>query len=203
MGCFDPTDGDTVGSSEGEPVDCPEIELGHMYHEGLGVESDYAKALEWYLKAAKPSAQFPDGHPESHYYVGNMYHRGHGVVRDDTTAVAYFRKSAMLGVAVAQVATAYMLNFGVGCRKNQKEALWWLEQAARQGCADAQLLLGDNLEDDHPAEAYYWFVVACSNAEIDEDHRNKAHAAIEGLKRRILPKKAKAINSSAEVCFRH
>lgn len=184
-------------------MDCPELELADAYHEGFDLERDYSKALEWYFKATQPSKAFPEGHPESYYRIGTMYYDGRGVDKDYPRAARYFRKAALLGVAEAQMATAYMLNFGVGCRENQKEALWWLEQAARQGRDDAQYLLAESLADDDPAKAYYWFVIAASNADLDDDHREKAHAAIEELKKRILPKKAKAINSSAAVCFRH
>lgn len=178
-------------------MNCPELELGHMCHDGLDVERDYAKAMQWYLKATRSSGNFPDGHPDSYYCVGNMYHKGEGVEKNNARAAKFFRKSALLGMADAQVATAYMLYFGIGCRENQKEALAWLEKAAAQGCIDGQYLLADSLADNDPAKSYYWFVCAVNNADLDDEHREKAMAAMREIKGRISFEDAKEIEQLA------
>ena len=61
--------------------------LGVMYAEGTGVRQDYAKAREWYQKAAG------QGFANAQYLLGAMYFEGKGVRQNTSTAKEYFGKS--------------------------------------------------------------------------------------------------------------
>ncbi len=46
---------------------------GHMYERGMGVDINYQKAIEWYLKSIK------NGNPAAYTRLGFIYERGLGV----------------------------------------------------------------------------------------------------------------------------
>ena len=66
-----------------------EIEID-MYS-GMGVETDSAKAAEWYRKAAE------QGLDSAQYHLGRCYEGGHGVTKDLTKAAEWYQKAADKG----------------------------------------------------------------------------------------------------------
>ena len=66
-----------------------EIEID-MYS-GMGVETDSAKAAEWYRKAAE------QGLGSAQYHLGRCYEGGHGVTKDLTKAAEWYQKAADKG----------------------------------------------------------------------------------------------------------
>mgnify|MGYP003517569551 FL=1 len=69
-----------------------------MYAEGKGVEQDYSKAAEWYLKAAE------QGYVKAQFNLGNMYYTGRGVKRDYQEARKWWKNAAEQGNERAQKA---------------------------------------------------------------------------------------------------
>ena len=67
-----------------------------MYDEGLGIEQDYAKAREWYEKAAA------NGNNAAQANLGVMYYLGNGVEKDYAKAIEWFGKAASNGNVSAQ-----------------------------------------------------------------------------------------------------
>ncbi|MEC7189110.1 MAG: tetratricopeptide repeat protein [Pseudomonadota bacterium] len=76
-----------------------QLNLGHLYHEGLGVEVDYDAAFLWYQRAAE------SGLAEAQFNLGLLYYDGAGVPRDRQTALELFREAEAQSVAAA----SYML----------------------------------------------------------------------------------------------
>src|SRR4051812_26466203 len=76
-----------------------QFELAEFYHFGKGTSIDYAKAIEWYDKAAS------QGHPSAQYMSG-MYYKDASpfkiVKRDLVKAADLFEKAAKQGLACAQ-----------------------------------------------------------------------------------------------------
>ena len=66
-------------------------QLGQKYRLGEGVKQDYARAAEWYRKAAE------QGHAAAQGHLGVMYASGEGVKQDYAQAVEWYRKSAEQG----------------------------------------------------------------------------------------------------------
>ena len=62
-----------------------------MYSAGLGVSQDYAKAKEWYEKAAAQGEVF------AQYNLGEMYELGKGVAQDYAKAREWYEKAAAQG----------------------------------------------------------------------------------------------------------
>ncbi len=67
-----------------------------MYKNGDGVQQDYHKAMEYYLKAADHRDEW------AHLYIGHMYYTGEGVKQDYLKAMKYFLESEILGNLEAQ-----------------------------------------------------------------------------------------------------
>ena len=80
-----------------------QFHLGDMYRRGQGVDRDYAKAVEWYQKAADQK------YAPAQYNLGIMYGYGHGVGQDYTEAARLYKLAADQGYAEAQVRLATLL----------------------------------------------------------------------------------------------
>ncbi len=62
--------------------------LGMMYMKGQGVEQDYKKAGEWFLKASEKAI------PSAHYKLGDLYFKGRGLPKDYESAYIWFSVGA-------------------------------------------------------------------------------------------------------------
>jgi len=65
--------------------------LGVRYHEGQGVNQDYAQAALWWRKAAER------GYANAQYALGFLYRYGQGVIQDYDQAAQWYRKAAEQG----------------------------------------------------------------------------------------------------------
>jgi len=65
--------------------------LGNMYSDGKGVPQNYAKAVEWYRKAAK------QGYVRSQNLLGFMYELGKGVPQNYIVAYKWVNIAATSG----------------------------------------------------------------------------------------------------------
>jgi len=63
---------------------------GEIYEKGLGIQSDYKTAADWYRKA---SAQ---GNSRAQINLGNLYEKGLGVEKNVSTAMEWYRKASGL-----------------------------------------------------------------------------------------------------------
>ena len=68
-----------------------QFNLGVLYDEGAGVESDLATAAGWYRKAAA------QGFIDAQTNLGILYYHGLGVQRDRDEAARWFRMAAEQG----------------------------------------------------------------------------------------------------------
>ena len=60
-----------------------------MYAEGQGAARDYAKAVQWYQRAAE------QGDAAAQYNLGMVYAQGQGVPRDNARAYFWYNLAAM------------------------------------------------------------------------------------------------------------
>ena len=110
--------------------------LADRYYNGSGVEKDYSKTVEWYVKAAE------QGYASAQYNLGNMYYSGKGVEQDYAKAVEWYRKAAEQGYADAQNCLGNMFFKGEGVEQNYSEAIDWYLKAADKGVLNAMRKLG-------------------------------------------------------------
>ena len=137
--------------------------LGYIYENGLyGVKQDYAKAAEWYEKAAKKGNMLAQAN------LSNIYYAGRGVKQDYAKAFKWAEKAAKQGDSVSQYNLGVMYDDGKGVRQDYVKAREWYEKAAEQGNLNAQFNLGvmyangEGVPQDLTT-AKEWFGKACDN----------------------------------------
>ena len=117
-----------------------QFEVGLCYANGIGVDTDLKKSLEWLNKSAK------NGYPDGLYAVGYAYLRGTGTKQDYKKAFQYLTEGANKKSSNAQYWLGCMYEAGIGTGKNMKEAKRWWTEAANQGMPDAEIALGQTYE---------------------------------------------------------
>ncbi|MEM8981009.1 MAG: tetratricopeptide repeat protein [Pseudomonadota bacterium] len=110
--------------------------MGLLYHYGLGVPEDKARAFAHY----KRGAQGID--VTAWKEAGLALYFGRGVEKDYDEAFAYLTQAADLGDARAQYMTGFMLARGQGVKKNERKALVRLRAAVAQDDNNARAELG-------------------------------------------------------------
>ncbi len=105
--------------------------IGYMYASGDVVPQDYAKALEWYEKAAGL------GESAAKYQIGYLYFSGNGVTQDYTKAMEWYKEAADLGAVGAMYEIGNLYFHGQGVEQDYAKALEWYEKAAACGNDDA------------------------------------------------------------------
>lgn len=104
-----------------------QLNLGLMHENGQGASKNYAKAAEWYHKAAA------QGLARAQVRLGLMYNYGRGVPKDYAKATQWYRKAAVQGHARAQSSLGGSYGNGVGVTQDYVQAYMWLSLAAAQG----------------------------------------------------------------------
>ncbi len=99
--------------------------LGVLYaNGGKGLQQDFAKALDWFRKAA---AQRDAG---SMRQLATMYDKGQGVPADPAASLDWYQKAANRGDALAQLVLGMKYVAGQGVAKDNLQAYKWLTLAS-------------------------------------------------------------------------
>ena len=106
-----------------------QLAIGRMYERGIGVPQGYAKAVEWYRRAAE------QGLARAQYNLGRMYDYGRGVTQDYAKAVKWYRRAAEQEFAGAQNDLGFMHEQGLGVPQDYAKAVEWYRRAAEPGGA--------------------------------------------------------------------
>jgi TPR repeat protein/tRNA A-37 threonylcarbamoyl transferase component Bud32 len=109
---------------------------GEECYTGRGALQDYAKAREWYEKAAA------HGHAEAEFRLGWLHDHGRGVPRDAAAARAWYERAARNGSAGAMYHLGVLYKKGRGVPRDLAKAREWWLSAAEVGHAGAQANLG-------------------------------------------------------------
>lgn len=135
-----------------------QYKLGACYYSGNGVEQDYEKAVEWYLKAEKQG----EWDCNANYTLAKCYEYGIGVKQNYAEAEKRYRIIAdnnmyewhhwdrikcRIGAEQNDAESQYKLGVyyenGKGVKQDYEEAIKWYRKAAEQGYIKAQKSLGD------------------------------------------------------------
>lgn len=144
--------------------------LGKIYSEGIMMSPDYQRALSWYSKAAE------QGSADAMFELGYLYYTGEYIAADIEQAVHWFSESGQRGVAQAAFILAEIYATGKdGVKKDESNACYWYEKAARLGSVEAQgkfaamYALGTGKEQNY-LEAWAWIIIAGGdNPHIDKE----------------------------------
>lgn len=122
------------------PTDDPQenasalIRLGALHEEGILVERDGKKTMEYYARAANAPYASASILSLAHYLVGINYRLGDlGLEQDFGLALEHLTLSADAGYAPAQRALGLMYAEGIGTPKDDSRATRLFEKAAHQG----------------------------------------------------------------------
>jgi hypothetical protein len=119
--------------------------VGHAYRDGVGTAQDYAKAVEWFGKAAE------HGDARSAARLGYMFEEGLGVGKDRARANDFYKTSAELGNLIGMSNYGENLVYGRDVERNVAEGLKWLQQSADGGNDNALTKLALIHDCDHCA----------------------------------------------------
>ena len=90
--------------------------IGKMHCYGLGIEQDYEKAFEWFLKSAQEDNKF------AQYSLANLYYYGNGLEKDLSQAFLWYQRSSAQGQPYASYAVAQMYSIGEYVCQNEETA---------------------------------------------------------------------------------
>ncbi len=139
-------------------------DLGRMYQDGLGRESDPELAREWYAKALAAFLEAEKSSPNrfTQYRIGWMLLHGVGTERDEAAALPWLEKAAQGGNSFAKYQIGKLLLTGTDAvAKDTERALKLLTECAEDGSQYAQYtlgkayLLGRDLPQDQ-GQAIHW-----------------------------------------------
>jgi hypothetical protein len=117
-----------------------------LYQSGFGVAQDYAKAREWFEKAAE------EGNATAMINLGLLYENGHGVAQDYATAREWYEKAAAKDDAGAMFNLGLLYAKGRGVPQDYATAREWYEKAADKSETRATAAL-ENLSVSEAAAA--------------------------------------------------
>jgi TPR repeat protein len=140
--------------------------LGWLYQNGEGVPQDYAKAREWFEKAADK------GNEEAMTILGQIFAFGLGVRQDSAKAREWWEKVANKGDALAMTKLGWLYETGRGVTHDYSKAREWYEKAAAKNYADAMFNLGRLYANGHGvardyAKAREWWEKAAAKGDED------------------------------------
>ena len=101
-----------------------------------GMRKSYARAVDFYRKAAEL------GHADAQSHLGDCYYEGVGIHRDYEGAITWFQKAAELGNAHAQYMLGVMYGGGKGVKRDYDESARWYKMASGNGDVHALQMLG-------------------------------------------------------------
>ena len=97
------------------------------YKNGERLVQNYAKALEWFQKAADQE------YANAQNNIGDMYETGKGVKLDDVKAAKWYLKAANQGVAEAQNSLGLMYFEGRGVEQDKVKSQEWYSKSCDNG----------------------------------------------------------------------
>ncbi len=175
-----------------------EFELGAMFHDGDGIDQDYAKALEWYTKAAQA------GNRQAAFNLALMYRNGEGTSVNLDAAHGWFVRASDAGDVRAAFHLGQMSYTGQGATQDFEKALQYYLKSARGGFADAQMnagvmyVRGEGVPKQDVINAYAWLKIASENgstraaslltslnAQLTEQQKTEGEARMVELKKEI------------------
>ena len=127
-------------------------DLGRMFADGLGRDTDMALAQEWYGKALRAfrteeASVKEKQKPYFQYRIGKMYAFGLGTEQNDEQAAYWFSQAAALGHKYAQYSLAGLYRCGQGVEQNDMQAFDLYRSSSDQGNPYASLELAKMYQD--------------------------------------------------------
>lgn len=111
-----------------EPTAVELYQTGYNYHHGInGIDVDYAKARDYYQRAAEK------GFVSALSQLGWLYDNGLGVDVDYAKALDYYQQAAEKGDPVGLYNLGWLYEYGKGVEKDSEKAKDYYKKSARAG----------------------------------------------------------------------
>lgn len=143
-----------VAASQQNPLGS--FNLGLMYEQGKGLDSDPSVAMKLYLTAANAN------NAKAMVQLAGLYFSGLGGAHDEQQAIHWYKKAQALGDMEAFYQLGLLSETGVGLDLNYKQALEYYDLAQNKGNAKAMLALARMYQyglgvhkNNEQAEIYY------------------------------------------------
>ncbi|KAF9901566.1 hypothetical protein EC991_006014 [Linnemannia zychae] len=169
-----------------------ENNLGAVYLKGgYGVEQDYTKAFEYFLKGAEK------GYAGAQETVAYLYEEGQGVEQDFEKAIAWYKKAGRKGNGAALYRLGNMYHNGRGVEKNFYKAKVQYDRAVRSGSVAAQYAVGVYFEfgwgvSRNYVSAMEYFILAAKNGS-EEGAKAVMRLKAMGVTTELLPEYLRSI----------
>ena len=158
-----------VAQSENQTYKETEESLkGDAFCYGNGVDQNYEKAYEWYLKGAE------SGDAKCMTRLGELYVNGAGVTQDYEKALEYFHQAAELQIPKAMYDIGLLYEHGLGVEKIYQKALVWYQASIDAGGVMAMSDLGMMYFDGRGVEQDYEKCMAWWSRAADHGDRLSA-----------------------------
>lgn len=135
------------------------FDIGMGYYWGIyGLYKNNYKAAKWFEES---------GTPKSFFYLANIYYFD-SLLADIKESFKYMTLAAKGEFKIAQYYLGIMYKKGIGCKKNNEDAIMWFLKAAEQGYLDAQIEIaeqyyyGEMIEKNYE-ESFRWYFKAAEN----------------------------------------
>ena len=109
--------------------------IGWCYKNGIGIEKDMNKAVEWYIKSVEQRNSVAT------LQLALCYIYGEGVGMDIPKGFELFEQSALLGHSMGMYSVGINYQSGQSVPVDMNKAKEWFAKAAAQGNTDAQTML--------------------------------------------------------------
>ena len=175
---------EVIVEAEPEVVDStPLYLLGKQYYNGDGVVCDYAKAYEYYQKAAYL------GNVNAMMAIGDLYFDGDGVEQDELKAKEWYLKAADLGNSEAMNTVGDLYYSGNNPKEDFPMALEWYLKAAELGNGEAAENIGNLYRNGYGVEksikdAMKWYFKAIELGNDDACKHIELMVDVEEIERR-------------------
>lgn len=125
-----------VACAVDQSVGRSDYETGVKYLQGIGVEKNAVKAVEYLLKAGDA------GNADALLTLGYLYLKGTGVIKDEAKAFGLFLRAAKQGNPDGEYNAGLAYVKGLGTKSDFNEAFGWFLKAAKQGDIGSSYNLG-------------------------------------------------------------
>ena len=173
------------------PLLPPPMSKEQVFGDMCYMNHDYAKALEWYLRATELMSDLDFCESDQICYrIGKIYEQGLEVPHDIKQAMDWYKKAAEQSYAYAQCKLGDIYYDGTYVEQDLDTAYNWYYKAAVQELYEAQYKLGVICEQDESIQkqikAAEWYIAAAeqvlTNAkEAYERVLNKLHQQVENM----------------------
>lgn len=108
------------------------IDLARLYRYGDdGIEINYEKAIEWYLKAAERN------HPDKYIDIAELFKKK----QDLNNAITFYKKAIESNIEEAIIKLAELYEDNEGLMHHLQNAIFWYRKAAKKGNENAKVAL--------------------------------------------------------------